>query len=100
MPLSRASTRGRYSRIVGVTPQDSIVNITSSKAEHVRQSRGYNLPKALCIREKTHKVIEYEGRCRIKSNKAMMVHKGSDVSIGTQPEEESMQRHWIIETID
>ena len=27
-----------------------------------------------------------------------MVHKGSDVSIGTQLEEESMQRPWIIET--
>ena len=55
---------------------------------------------ALYIRERTSKVIEYEGRCRIKSNKVLMVHKGSDVSIGTQSEEESMQRHWIIETID
>ena len=60
--------------------------------------RGYNLLKALCIRERTSKVIEYEGRCRIKSNKVLMVHKGSEVSIGTQPEEESMQRPWIIET--
>ena len=48
--------------------------------------------------ERTSKVIEYEGRCRIKSNKVLMVHKGSDVIIGTQPEEESMQRPWIIET--
>ena len=55
---------------------------------------------ALCIRERTSKVIEYEGRCRIKSNKVLMVHKGSDVSIGSQPEEESMQRHWIIETTE
>ena len=52
-------------------PQASRVIITSSKVEHGWQSRGYNLPKALCIREKTHKVIEYEGRRRIKS------HKGS-----------------------
>ena len=43
-------------------PQASRVIITSSKVEHGWQSRGYNLPKALCIREKTHKVIEYEGR--------------------------------------
>ena len=28
-----------------------------------------------------------------------MVHKGSEVSIGTQPEEESMQRPWIIEKL-
>ena len=42
---------------------------TSSKAEHGLPSRGYNLPKALCIRGKAHKVIEYEGRCQIKSNK-------------------------------
>ena len=27
-----------------------------------------------------------------------MALKGSDVSIGTQPEEETMQRHWITET--
>ena len=31
----------------------------------VGKRRGYNLPKALCIREKAHKVIEYEGRCQI-----------------------------------
>ena len=70
------------------------------KAEHVRQGRGYNLPKALCIREKTHKVIEYEGRCRMKSNKGSRGHKGSGVSIGTHPEEETMRRHWIIEATD
>ena len=29
-----------------------------------------------------------------------MVHKGSDVSIGTQPEEESMQGDQMIETTD
>ena len=45
------------------------VNNTSSKVEHGSQSRGYNLPKALCIRGKAHRLIEYEGRCRIKSNK-------------------------------
>ena len=50
-------------------PQASIVDITSSKAEHGWESRGYNLPKALCIRGKAHKIIEYEGRCQIKSNK-------------------------------
>ena len=55
---------------------------------------------ALCIRERTSKVIVYEGPCRIKSNKDPMVLKGSDVSIGAQPEEETMQRHWIIETTD
>ena len=66
----------------------------------VGQIKEYDLPKALFIRERTSKVIEYEGRCRIKSNKVLMVHKGSDVSIGSQSEEESMQRHWIIETTE
>ena len=75
----------------------AVIN-TSSKVEHCWSSRGYNVPKALCIRGRCHKVIEYEGHCQTKSNKVLMVHKGSDVSIGTQPEEESMQRPWIIET--
>ena len=35
----------------------------------VDKRRGHNLPKAICIREKTHKVIEYEGHRRIKSSK-------------------------------
>ena len=51
---------------------------------------------ALCIRERTSKVIEYEGRCQIKSNKG----SGGDVSIGTQLEEEGMQGDQIIETTD
>jgi hypothetical protein len=38
---------------------------TSSKVEHGWQNRWYNLPKALCIRGISHKVIEYEGHCRI-----------------------------------
>ena len=38
---------------------------SSSKAEHGWESRRYNLPKALCIRERTHKVINYEGHYRI-----------------------------------
>ena len=32
--------------------------------------------------------------------KDLVVHKGSDVSIGTQPEEESMQGDQMIETTD
>ena len=64
------------------------------KAEDTIYQRHYVSEK------RTSKVIEYEGRCRIKSNKVIMVHKGSDVSIGTQPEEESMQIPWIIETTD
>ena len=45
------------------------VNNTSSKVEYDYQSRGYKLPKALYTHGKAHKVIEYEGYCRIKSNK-------------------------------
>ena len=44
-------------------------NNSSSVVGHACESGGYNLPKALRIRGKAHKLIEYEGRCRIKSNK-------------------------------
>ena len=36
----------------------------------------------------------------MKSIKDLVVHKGSDVSIGTQPEEERMQGDRIIETTE
>ena len=32
--------------------------------------------------------------------KDLSVHNEADASIGTQPEEETMQRHWIIEATD
>ena len=57
----------------------------------VEKSRGYNLPTVLYTCGKDHEVIEYEGHCRMKSN------KGSDVSIDTQQKEERMQRHRIID---
>ena len=49
-------------------PWTSGVNNTSSKVEHGWQSRRYHLPKALYSRGKAHKVIEYEGQCRMKCN--------------------------------
>ena len=60
--------------------------------------RGYNLPNALCIRGRSSR-----GFCirRTLSDditiKDPTVHSGADVSIGTQAEEETMRRHWIIE---
>ena len=63
--------------------------------------RGYNLPKALGIRERTSR-----GLCIRRtlsddiSTNDPTVHSGADVSIGTQPEEETMRRHWIIEAND
>ena len=77
-------------------PQASIVNITSLKAEHGWPNQGTGFTKGIMYQGKNFQVIEYEGRCQIKSNKVLMVHKGSDVSIDTQPKEESMQRPWII----
>ena len=74
------------------------VNSTSSKVEYGYQSRGYKFPKALYIRERTSR-----GFCIRRtlwddiSTKDPMVHSEADVSIGTQPEEETMRRHWIIE---
>ena len=57
-----------------------------------------DLPMVLCIPK-----ITSRGFCIRRtlsddnSTKDLMVHNGADVSIGTQPEEESMQTHWIIE---
>ena len=61
------------------------------------KTRGYNLLKALCIKERTSR-----GFCIRKtlsddiSTKDPTVHSGADVSIGTQPEEERIQRHKIM----
>ena len=65
------------------------------------KTRGCNLLKALCIKERTS-----SGFCIRKTlsddipTKDPTVHSGADVSIGTQVEEETMRRHWIIEAID
>ena len=74
------------------------VNSTISKVEYGYQSRGYKLPKALYIRERTSR-----GFCIRRtlsddiSTKVPTVHSETDVSIGTQPEEETTRRHCIIE---
>ena len=68
----------------------------------VDKSRGYDLPKALGIRERTSRgfCIRRTMSDDISTNDPM-VHSGADVSIGTQPEEEIMRkRHWIIEAND
>ena len=66
----------------------------------VDKSRGYNLPKVLCIRGKARKVTEYEGCCQIKYTKNLVVHEGSNVSNDTEPEEGRMQGGHIIEATD
>ena len=74
------------------------VNSTSSKVEYGYQSRGYKLSKASYIRERTSR-----GFCTRRtvsddiSTKDPTVHSEADVSISTQPEEETMRKHWIIE---
>ena len=73
---------------------------TCSKQSMVEKSRGYNLPKALCIREGTSR-----GFCIRRtlsddiSTKVPTVHSGADASIGTQPEEERMQGDHMIEQL-
>ena len=70
------------------------VNSTSSKVEYGYQRRGYKLPKALYNRERTSR-----GFCIRRtlsddiSTKDPTVHSEADVSIDTQPEEETMRRH-------
>ena len=54
--------------ILGTYTTNFRVNNTSSKVEYGYQSRGYKLPKALYTHGNAHKVIEYEGRCQMKSN--------------------------------
>ena len=51
--------------ILGTHTTNFGVNNTSSKVEYGYPSRGYKLPKALYTHGKAHKVIEYEGHCRI-----------------------------------
>ena len=55
--------------ILGTYTTNFGVNNTSSKVWHGSQSRRYNVPKALHTHGKAHKVIQYEGHGRIKSDK-------------------------------
>ena len=62
----------------------------------VDKRRGYNLPKALCIREELTRLLNMRALLDNNATKDLVVHKGSDVSIIVQPEE-VMQEHHIIE---
>ena len=67
----------------------------------VGQNRVYDLPKALCIREGTSRGFCIRSTLSDDiSTKDPTVHIEADVSIGTQAEEETMRRHWIIEATD
>ena len=67
----------------------------------VDKNRGYNLPKALGIRERTSRGFWIRRMLLddITTNEPT-VHSETDVSIGTQPEEETMRSHWFIEATD
>ena len=62
--------------ILGTFPTNFRSKISIPRVEHGWGRRRYNLPQALCIWGKAHKVIVYEGRCRIEP------HKGSGGSHG------------------
>ena len=81
------------------TKSSEVIN-SSSKAEHGWESRGYNLPKALCIRGNAHKVIEYEGRCQIKPNKGSGGPQGIRREYRYSTRGRRMQGDQIIETTD
>ena len=56
---------------------------------------------ALCIRERTSRGFCIQRTLSDNnSTKDLTVHNGADASIGTELEEETMQRHWIIEATD
>ena len=61
------------------------------------KSRGYNLPKALCIRGRTQGFENMQERLDNNPPNDLADRQESDVSIYVQPEEEIMQRHRIIE---
>jgi hypothetical protein len=64
----------------------------------VDKRRGYNLPKALCIREK---LSRFQMLRTLSDNNPIMdlvIHHGVDVSIGNQSEGEWLQRHRLIKT--
>ena len=77
--------------ILGIYTTNFGVNSTSSKVEYGYQSRGYKLPKALYIRERTSR-----GFCIRRtlsddnSTKDLTVHNGADVSIDAQSEEKTI----------
>ena len=63
----------------------------------VEKSRGYNLPKALCIRGRTQGFENMQERSDNNPPKDLADRKETDLSIYVQPEEEIMPRHRIIE---
>ena len=66
-----------------------------AKSENMIYQWHYVLGKELL------EVFVNEGDCwMINSTKDLTVHNGADVRTDTQSEEETMQRHWIIETVD
>ena len=58
----------------------------------VDKSRGYNLPKALCIRGRTQGFENMQERSDNNPPNDLVDRKESDVSIYVQPEEEIMQK--------
>ena len=64
------------------------------------KNRWYNLPKALYTHGKAHKVIQYEGHCRIKSNKGTDGPQGIWCEHRYSTRGRRMQGDLIIETTD
>ena len=72
---------------------------SSSKAEHGWPSRGYNLPKALCIRGRIQG-FDMSERSDNNPQKDLADRNESGVSIDTQLEEGIIKGEHIIETTD
>ena len=87
----REGVGSTHQGVLGTYTTNFGVDNTSSKVEYGYQSRGYKLPKALYIRERTSR-----GFCTRRtlsddiSTKDPAVHSEADMSIGTQPEDETM----------
>ena len=61
------------------------------------KNRGYNLPKALCIRGELTRFWMLGKLSDNNPTMDLVIHNGIDVSIGNQSEGEGMQRHRLIE---
>ena len=60
--------------------------------------RGYNLPKALCIRGELTRFRMLRALSDNNPTMDLAIHNGIDVSIDNQSEGEQMQRHRLIKT--
>ena len=71
--------------------QQTTIRGTTLKVEYRGQSRGYDSPKSVRIKGRTRGVLNMQDQSNNNPPKDPVDRKESDMSIGTQPGEETMQ---------